>query len=98
MLKRIRLSFVGILLAGAVVMSACGTESTPTGAPAGPTNTTTTQGAAAASPTAAAGVTPTQAAMGTTPGTGSASGGGSVLQNGAIPIGIGVAQTSNTAL
>jgi branched-chain amino acid transport system substrate-binding protein len=43
-------------------------------------------------------MTPTQASTGATPGTSSASGGGSVLQNGAIPIGIGVAQTSNTAL
>lgn len=101
-----RLTATGLLLAATLLLTACGgTEPAATAVTSAPTDTVP---AAAAAPTQATQATPTAATSqaaptetasgaGTTPAAGT-SGSGTVLQNGAIPIGIAVAQTSNTAL
>lgn len=113
MRSSLRLFATVLLILLTLLLTACGSiEATPTSGTSStgaPTDTPAVAAAATtapaqsteATPTTAAsssGTTPTESTSGATPATGSGSSGGSVLQNGAIPIGIAVAQTSNTAL
>ncbi len=94
MLKRIRLSSIYALLAGTLLLSACG------GTAATPTATTITTGGDATATTAME-ASPTTAmtdATATTAMSAETATSGTTTSGEAIPIGIAVAQTSNVAL